>query len=47
MMGVLMVPIVPFESLRGIDRHRKKLIFQMIREIQEERAREASDDDEK
>jgi hypothetical protein len=32
-----------FEALKGIDRNRKKLVIQMIREIQEERAIEAWD----
>ena len=39
--GVLIVPVLPFEELRGIDRNRRKLVNQMIREIQRERALEA------
>ena len=39
--GVLIVPIVPFEKLEGIDRKRKKVIHEMIRELQSERARES------
>jgi len=32
---------VPLKKLMGIDRGRKKLVYEMIREIQEERVREA------
>jgi AbrB family looped-hinge helix DNA binding protein len=39
--GVRIVPVIPFEKLMGVDRERKKLVYEMIREIQEERAREA------
>ena len=39
--GVLIVPVVPFEALRGIDRDRKSLVYEMIQEIREERRREA------
>ena len=42
--GILVVPLVPFEDLFGIDKGRKKLVYQMIREIHEERRREASED---
>ncbi len=38
--GVLLVPVVPFEDLYGVDKARKKLIHRMIREIHEERRRE-------
>ncbi len=38
--GVLIVPVVPFESLRGIDRNKKSLVREMIHEIQVERRRE-------
>ena len=39
--GILIVPVFPFEELRGADRNRKKIVYQMIREIQRERALEA------
>ena len=39
--GILIVPVIPFEELRGADRNRKKIVYQMIREIQRERALEA------
>jgi AbrB family looped-hinge helix DNA binding protein len=39
--GVLIVPIVPFENLRGVDKNKRKIVHQMIREIQRERALEA------
>ena len=39
--GVLVVLVVPLKKLMGIDRGRKKLVYEMIREIQEERVREA------
>ena len=37
---VLIVPVIPSEKLKGIDRGRKKLVYEMIHEIQEERERE-------
>jgi AbrB family looped-hinge helix DNA binding protein len=39
--GVLIVPVIPFEGLRGADRHRKEMVHRMIMEIQRERAKEA------
>ena len=42
--GVLIVPVVPFEELRGIDRDRKSLVHEMIHEIQEERRREVNEE---
>ena len=39
--GILIVPVIPFEELRGADRNRKKIVYQMIREIQRDRALEA------
>lgn len=41
--GVLMVPVLPLEALRGVDRGRKKLIYEIIRELQEEREGEAAE----
>ncbi|MFQ5761911.1 MAG: AbrB/MazE/SpoVT family DNA-binding domain-containing protein, partial [Candidatus Bathyarchaeia archaeon] len=40
--GVLLVPTVPLESLFGADRHRRETVYQMIRELQEERRKEAT-----
>jgi AbrB family looped-hinge helix DNA binding protein len=40
--GILIVPIIPFEELFGIDKDAKEIIFEMIRELQEERKRQAS-----
>lgn len=39
--GVVIVPIIPFEKLEGIDRNRKKLVYKIIKEIHKERKREA------
>lgn len=39
--GVLIVPVVPLEALKGIDRDKKSVVREMIHEIQEERRREA------
>jgi AbrB family looped-hinge helix DNA binding protein len=37
--GILLVPIVPLEDLFGIDKNAKETVYQMIRELQEERRR--------
>jgi len=42
--GIVIVPVVPIETLFGADKSRKKLVRDMIREIHEERRREASED---
>ena len=42
--GILIVPIIPIEDLFGIDKSRKKLVYEMVREIHEERRRETSED---
>ncbi len=42
--GIMMVPVVPMEHLFGADKSRKKLVREMVREIYEERRREASED---
>jgi AbrB family looped-hinge helix DNA binding protein len=42
--GILLIPIVPLEELFGIDKDAKETIYQMIRELQEERTREASEE---
>ena len=40
--GVLIVPVVPLEDLRGVDRDREEVVYRMIRELQAEHRREAS-----
>jgi AbrB family looped-hinge helix DNA binding protein len=42
--GILLVPIVPLEELFGIDKDAKEMVFEMVRELQEERKREASEE---
>lgn len=42
--GILIVPVVALEDLFGADKSRKKLVNQMVREIHEDRRREASED---
>jgi AbrB family looped-hinge helix DNA binding protein len=37
--GILLVPIIPLEDLFGVDREVKATVYQMIRELQEERGR--------
>jgi AbrB family looped-hinge helix DNA binding protein len=37
--GILLVPIIPLENLFGVDREAKETVYQMIRELQEERRR--------
>jgi diadenosine tetraphosphate (Ap4A) HIT family hydrolase len=37
--GILLVPIIPLENLFGVDREAKEAVYQMIRELQEERRR--------
>ena len=39
--GVLIVPVLSLESLRGIDRDKKEQVYEMIRKIHEDRRREA------
>ena len=39
--GVLIVPIIPFEKLYGVDKDKKRVIYKMIRELREEHRREA------
>lgn len=41
--GILIVPIIPIEDLFGVDKSRKKLVYEMVREIHDERRREASE----
>jgi AbrB family looped-hinge helix DNA binding protein len=35
--GILLVPIIPLEDLFGVDGEAKEAVYQMIRELQEER----------
>ncbi len=41
--GILLVPVIPLEDLFGADKNFKKITYQMIKELQEERRREASE----
>jgi AbrB family looped-hinge helix DNA binding protein len=43
--GVLLVPVIPFEDLFGVDKAIKETVYQMIKELQEERRKEASDEE--
>jgi AbrB family looped-hinge helix DNA binding protein len=42
--GVLLVPAIPLEQLFGADKAIKETVYQMIRELQEERRKEASEE---
>jgi AbrB family looped-hinge helix DNA binding protein len=42
--GIVIVPVTPIRALFGADKTRKKLVRDMVREIHEERRREASED---
>jgi len=41
--GIVIVPVVPIQTLFGIDKSRKNIVREMVREIHEERRREASE----
>ncbi len=43
--GVLLVPAIPLEELFGADKDVKETVYQMIRELQEERRKEASEEE--
>ncbi|MCQ5362921.1 MAG: AbrB/MazE/SpoVT family DNA-binding domain-containing protein [Candidatus Methanomethylicia archaeon] len=43
--GVLIVPVIPLEDLFGADKAIKETVYQMIKELQEERRKEASDEE--
>lgn len=43
--GVLIVPVVPLEELFGADKDKKEIVYQMIRKLQDERRREASEEE--
>lgn len=42
--GILLVPVIPLKDLFGADKNSKEIVYQMIRELQEERRREASEE---
>lgn len=42
--GIMLIPVVPLESLFGADAGSKDAIHEMVREIQKERRKEASDE---
>ncbi|MEM1517098.1 MAG: AbrB/MazE/SpoVT family DNA-binding domain-containing protein [Thermofilum sp.] len=42
--GVLLVPIISLRNLFGVDRDKRELVHQMLKELQEERVREASEE---
>jgi len=42
--GVLLVPAIPLEELFGADRDAKEKVYQTIKEQQEERRKEASEE---
>jgi AbrB family looped-hinge helix DNA binding protein len=41
--GIMLLPILPLESLYGSDIDRKETVYKMIKELYEERRREASE----
>jgi AbrB family looped-hinge helix DNA binding protein len=41
--GILMIPTIPIENLFGVDKSRMELVYKMVREIHDERRREASE----
>jgi AbrB family looped-hinge helix DNA binding protein len=43
--GILLVPVIPLQDLYGADKDGKETVYQMIRELQEERGREASEEE--
>jgi len=43
--GVLIVPVVPLEDLFGADRDKKETVYQMIRDLQEDRRKETSEEE--
>jgi AbrB family looped-hinge helix DNA binding protein len=42
--GILLVPVIPFEKLFGADKAVKEKVYQLIRELQEERRKEVSEE---
>ncbi|MGQ9515512.1 MAG: AbrB/MazE/SpoVT family DNA-binding domain-containing protein [Thermoproteota archaeon] len=43
--GILLVPTVPLENLFGADKAIKETVYEMIKELQEERRKEASEEE--
>ena len=43
--GVLLVPVIPLEDLFGADKTATETVHQMVRELQEERRKEASEEE--
>jgi AbrB family looped-hinge helix DNA binding protein len=43
--GVLLVPVVPLEDLFGADKDKKETVYKMIGELQDERRKEASEEE--
>lgn len=43
--GILLVPTVPLENLFGADKAIKETVYGMIKELQEERRKEASEEE--
>lgn len=43
--GVLLVPVIPLEGLFGTDKARKETVYGLIKELQEERRKEASEEE--
>lgn len=43
--GILLVPVVNFEELFGVDKASKEKVYQIIKELHEERRREASEEE--
>lgn len=42
--GILIVPLVPLEELYGVDGKDKEKIYRIIRELQDERRKEAAEE---
>jgi len=43
--GIFLVPAIPLNELFAADREMKEKVYEMIRELQEERGREASEEE--
>lgn len=42
--GIMLIPVVPLESLFGADAGSRDLVLEMVRELHKERRKEASDE---
>lgn len=42
--GILLIPIIPLEELFGVDRDKKNVVCEIIKEIQEERMGEIAEE---